>query len=116
MSYCELVKLREVPEMITPAFLEVVVMDNGEVIHAGKTIGWAKDFVSDKYLHVVTKTVKETEASARAWSESLQTYSCESCLAIVAGSFTDFSDGSREQAPPKYCANCGSRFTKERNG
>lgn len=112
MTHCELVKLCEVPEMITPAFLEVVVMDNGEVIHAGKRIGWAKDFVSDKYLHVVTKTVKETEASARAWSESLQTYSCESCLAIVAGSLTDFSDGRREEAPPKYCADCGVRFTK----
>lgn len=31
------------PEQITPALLDCVVMPNGEIICAGKTIGWVKD-------------------------------------------------------------------------
>jgi hypothetical protein len=36
------------PEEITLAKLEVVVMPNGEIICSGKTVGWVKDI--GKYL------------------------------------------------------------------
>jgi hypothetical protein len=38
------------PDEITPCYLEVVVMPNGEIICAGKTVGWVK--THGKYLRV----------------------------------------------------------------
>lgn len=32
------------PDKITPALLDVIVMPNGEVLCAGKTLGWVTDF------------------------------------------------------------------------
>lgn len=40
--------METVPEEITLATLEVVVMPNGEIISNGKSLGWFKDF--KKYL------------------------------------------------------------------
>ena len=45
--------MMERPEEITLATLEVVVMPNGEVLCAGKSIGWVKQF--GKYLTAIGK-------------------------------------------------------------
>lgn len=38
------------PQSITPAFLSVVVMPNGEVICLGQTIGWWKTFKQQLFV------------------------------------------------------------------
>ena len=45
--------MTKAPGEITPAFLAVVVMPNGEVICLGKTVGWVKEL--GKYLSVREK-------------------------------------------------------------
>lgn len=46
----EIVKVGAQPEGITAAFLEVVIMPNGELISKGKTIGWFDGF--SEFIHV----------------------------------------------------------------
>ncbi len=40
--------MKETPEVVTLCNLQVVAMPNGEIICAGKTVGWFKDI--GKYL------------------------------------------------------------------
>ena len=42
-------KIEKQPEAIQTAFLECVVMPNGEVISMGKTLGWFETFKSCLY-------------------------------------------------------------------
>ena len=48
--------MTKAPTEITVCFLEVVVMPNGEVLCAGKTVGWVDHL--GKYLKVVDELRK----------------------------------------------------------
>lgn len=49
----EIEALTTPPKEITPAYLNVVVMPNGEIICHGKTVGWVKQL--QQFLYVDAK-------------------------------------------------------------
>lgn len=49
----------EKPEDITPCFLKVVVMPNGEIICKGKTIGWFENL--HNFLFTLEKIIEKND-------------------------------------------------------
>lgn len=57
-SVC-LTPITEKPDTIIPAYVEGVVMPNGEVISQGRHLGWLRDFIDpdDGHSYLLTKEV-----------------------------------------------------------
>ena len=58
MKNYELKKLKEEPQEPIVCYLEIVVMPNGEIIHAGKSLGWFRNHKKYVYVAIQKKEAK----------------------------------------------------------